>query len=289
MSMKNQNQLTLQPGTSERAASLRKRYGGRAAEAPKRRGPGHGPGARMAAGGGKPKDMGKTIKRLLSYMEEYHLKMVMAFLFVIVNTVAMLAGSYMLRPIINRYIAPTDGSRGNAAGLAGALAVLAVIYAAGVAANYLQARIMLTIAQEALQKIREDLFTKMQSLPVRFYDTNSNGDLMSRFTNDVDTIGQMLSNTLIQLFSGALSIVGTLFLMVYTNIWLAVITVVMIPLMMKAGGYVAGRSQKYFSAQQASLGAVNGYIEEMVAGQKVVKVFCHEKTAEEDFGILNED
>ncbi|MEY8338745.1 ABC transporter ATP-binding protein [Lachnospiraceae bacterium 62-35] len=243
----------------------------------------------MAMGKKKPKDMGKTIKRLLSYMEAYHFQMVLAFLFVIVNTGAMLAGSYMLRPIINRYIAPIDGSRGSVSGLASALIVLAAVYGAGVAANYLQARIMLTIAQNALQKIREDLFVKMESLPVRFYDTNSNGDLMSRFTNDVDTIGQMLSNTLVQLFSGALSIIGTLLLMIYTNIWLTLVTLIMIPVMMKAGGFVAGRSQKYFSAQQSSLGAVNGYIEEMVAGQKVIKVFCHEKQAKEDFALLNED
>ena len=129
----------------------------------------------------------------------------------------------------------------------------------------------------------------MQKLPVRFYDTNSNGDLMSRFTNDVDTIGQMLSSTLVQLFSGALSIIGTLFLMVYTNLILTLVTLVMIPIMMKAGGAVAGWSQKYFTAQQTSLGAVNGYIEETITGQKVVKVFCHEDTAREEFGILNHD
>ena len=129
----------------------------------------------------------------------------------------------------------------------------------------------------------------MQKLPLRFYDTNNNGDLMSRFTNDVDTIGNMLSSTLVQLFSGALSIIGTLVLMIYTNIYLTVITVVMIPLMMKAGGFVAGRSQKYFSAQQSALGALNGYIEETIQGQKVVKVFCHEEVAEEEFGYLNGD
>ena len=112
---------------------------------------------------------------------------------------------------------------------------------------------------------------------------------MSRFTNDVDTVGQMLSSTLVQLFSGALSIIGTLALMIYTNIWLTLVTVFMIPLMMKAGGAVAGKSQKYFSAQQTLLGAVNGYIEETITGQKVVKVFCHEDIAEEEFEILNED
>ena len=148
---------------------------------------------------------------------------------------------------------------------------------------------MLTVAQNALQKIRDDLFSKIQTLPVRFYDTNNTGDLMSRFSNDVDTIGQMLSSTLVQLFTGALSIIGTLVLMIYTNIWLTLVTVIMIPVMMKVGGFVASRSQKFFSAQQSSLGAVNGYIEEMISGQKVVKVFCHEDVAEEEFEILNED
>ena len=238
---------------------------------------------------GTPKNSRKTVKRLLGYLNEDKARMALAFFCVIVNTAASLAGSYMLRPIINRYIVPVDGSRGDAAGLAGALGVLAVIYGIGVGANYAQARVMLHVAQNALQKIRDDLFTRMQALPVRFYDTNNNGDLMSRFTNDVDTVGQMLSNTLVQLFSGALNILGTLGLMIYTNLYLTVVTVVMVPLMMKAGGAVARRSQKYFTAQQSSLGAVNGYVEETITGQKVVKVFCHEETAKEEFGILNRD
>lgn len=148
---------------------------------------------------------------------------------------------------------------------------------------------MLTVAQNALQKIRYELFEKMQALPIHFYDTNVSGDLMSRFTNDVDTVGQMLSSTLVQLVSGSLSIVGTLVLMLYTNVTLTVVTVVMIPLMAKAASAVAARSQKYFTAQQASLGAVNGYIEEMVTGQKVVKVFCHEEAAKEEFRLLNRE
>ena len=269
--------------------SLKHRYG-REVAAPKRgmeHGPGGPGGGRMAKG--TPKNSKATIKRLMGYLNEDKSKMMLAFFCVIVNTIASLVGSYMLRPIINTYIAPTDGSRGDVAGLAKALVVLALVYAVGVVANYAQAKVMLTVAQNALQKIRDDLFTKMQNLPVRFYDTNNNGDLMSRFTNDVDTIGQMLSNTLVQLFSGALSIVGTLFLMIYTNLYLTVVTIIMIPLMMKAGGMVARRSQKYFSAQQTSLGAVNGYIEEMISGQKVIKVFCHENVAKEEFALLNKD
>ena len=269
-----------------RIESLKRRYGNRVADSPRKK---HGPGRMAARGGGKPKNSKETVKRLLSYLEKDKMWMGAAFLCVIASTLTNLAGSYMLRPIINTYIVPLDGSRGDSAGLFRALIVMAGIYLLSVAANYTQSRIMLTIAQNALQRIREELFAKMQKLPLRFYDTNNNGDLMSRFTNDVDTIGNMLSSTLVQLFSGALSIIGTLVLMIYTNIYLTVITVVMIPLMMKAGGFVAGRSQKYFSAQQSALGALNGYIEETIQGQKVVKVFCHEDVAEEEFGYLNGD
>ena len=272
---------------ADREASLKKRYAGRVAAAPKRRGMGRGPGA--PRGGGRPKSTGAALKRLLSYLEADRLRMGIAFFCVIVNTVATLTGSYMLRPIINRFIAPPDGSPGNVAGLFKGLTMMACVYLLGVIANYLQSRLMLEVAQSALVRIRTDLFTKMQKLPVRFYDTNSNGDLMSRFTNDVDTIGNMLSSTLVQLFSGTLSIIGTLFLMLYTNIWLTAVTLIMIPLMLRAGGEVAKRSQKYFNAQQSALGALNGYIEETITGQKVVKVFCHEEIAEEEFDILNRD
>lgn len=282
----------------QRMDSLKRRYGRRTSQTVKAAvpgpgpGPGHGPGGpgrRMPVRSGKPKQTRETIRRLLSYLDEDKAKMGLAFVCVILNTLGTLVGSYMLRPIINTYIAPVDGSRGDPAGLFRALAVMAAVYLVGVGANYAQAKIMLTVAQNALRKIRNDLFGKMQSLPVRFYDTNSNGDLMSRFTNDVDTIGQMLSSTLVQLFAGAMSILGTLGLMIYTNIWLTLVTLIMIPLMMKAGGAVAGRSQRFFSAQQASLGAVNGYIEETVSGQKVVKVFCHEEVAQEEFDLLNRD
>ena len=272
-----------------RITSLKRRYGNRIAEAPRKKhgpGPGHGPGPR---GGGKPKNSGETVRRLMSYLEKDHLGMTIAFLCVIISTVTNLAGSYLLRPIINSVVDPVGGAAGGAAALFRGVALMAAVYYLSVAANYAQSRIMLTIAQNALQRIREELFTKLQKLPLRFYDTNNNGDLMSRFTNDVDTIGNMLSSTLVQLFSGILSILGTLILMIYTNLWLTLITVVMIPLMMKAGGFVARRSQKYFSAQQEALGALNGYIEETIQGQKVVKVFCHEEIAREEFEYLNQD
>ncbi|WP_313076370.1 ABC transporter ATP-binding protein [Lacrimispora sp.] len=270
---------------TQRIESLKRRYG-RSVPPTKRSG---GMGGRRAIKTGTPNNTKATIRRLLSYLNDYKLTMGLALISVVVGTLAQLTGAYMLRPIINQFIAPPDGSPGNVAGLLRGITLMAAVLLIGVAANYVQSRLMLTVAQNALQKIRNDLFGKMQSLPVRFYDSNNNGDLMSRFSNDVDTIGQMLSSTLIQLFSGALSIVGTLILMIYTNIWLTLVTVVLVPIMVNAGKAIAGRSQKYFSAQQASLGAVNGYIEETITGQKVVKVFCHEDVAEEEFGILNED
>ncbi len=276
----------------QRAESLKRRYAGSApAAASGMRGPGGGRQRAMQADPGKAKlkNSRATIRRIFSYLDRDKKKMFLAFFCVLVSTVSTLAASYMLRPIINTYIFPGDGRPGDPAGLLRALAVMAAVYLAGVVSNYVQSRTMLTIAQNALQRVRDDLFDKMQQLPVRFYDNNSNGDLMSRFTNDVDVLGQMLSSTLVQLFSGALSIIGTLVLMIYTNIWLTLVTLVMIPVMLRAGGAVASRSRKYFSAQQASLGAVNGYVEETVSGQKVVKVFCHEDVAKEEFQILNDD
>lgn len=237
----------------------------------------------------RPQDSKGAIKRLLSYLKADQLKVAIAFFFVIVNTLASLGGVYLLRPIINTYITPIDGSRGDPTGLFRGLILLAIIYLLGVVASYMQARIMLNVAQNALQRIRDELFTKIEKMPVKFFDTNHHGDLMSRFTNDIDSIGQMLSSTLVQLFAGALSIVGTFLLMLYTNVYLTVITMILIPLMLRAGGWVAGKSQKYFSGQQASLGAVNGYIEEMISGQKVIKVFCHEEVVKNEFLLLNND
>jgi ATP-binding cassette subfamily B protein len=252
---------------------------------------GHGPGPGGRGHGGpiqKPKNTKETIKRLFGYIKNNKLKLTIVFICVIANAASMLTGSYMLRPIINKFIAPAQGP-GDPLGLAGGLLLMALVYAVGVVASYLQARIMIKISQNAIQTIRNELFTKMQKLPVRFYDTNNHGDLMSRFTNDVDTIGEMLNNTLVQLFSGAISLVGTLFLMIYTNIYLALVTLIMVPILLRTGTFIASKSRKYFSGQQAALGAVNGYIEETVTGQKVVKVFCHEEMALEEFNYLNED
>lgn len=247
----------------------------------------------------KPKNTKETIQRLLDYLKEDKWKLMIVFLCVAASSVSTLLGSYMLRPIINglgdsffTYIESAD----KAAVLSNALSqllknifIMAGIYAVGVTAQYLQQRIMIEISQKALQKIRNQLFEKLQKLPVRFFDTNNHGELMSRFTNDVDTVGEMLNNTIVQLFSGTLTVIGTLVMMLYMNVTLSIVTIVMVPVFAKVGGTIAGRSRKYFAAQQAALGAVNGYIEESVTGQKVVKVFCHEQACIREFDVLNEE
>ncbi len=270
---------------SSRLERLARRYG---SSAPKDAPRGHGMRGRRGFKCGKPKDMSKTVKRILSYTSKDKYKLFAAFFFVLLSSGASLAGSYMLRPIINRFIAPTNGSP-SLTGLAGGLAAMALVYAVGVISSYMQSKIMINISQNAICKIRGDLFSKLQTLPVKFFDTNSNGELMSRCTNDVDTIGEMLNSTVVQLFSAVITIVGTLSLMVYTNIYLTLVTLVMFPLFINAGKAVAKRSQRYFSQQQSALGAVNGCIEEIVSGQKVVKVFCHEDEAVSDFKLLNDD
>lgn len=244
---------------------------------------GHGMGRRGP--GGKPKNVKKTMGRLFGYISGEKLKLFIVFLCVIGGTAANLAGSYILRPIINGLTA----ENGSVAQLFRGILMMAAIFALGVLAQYLQQRIMIGISQNAIYKLRNELYGKMQKLPVRYYDTNNHGDVMSRFTNDVDVVGEMLNNTVVQLISGTINIIGTFALMVYTNVWLTLITVVMIPVMLKAVAAVGSRSRKYYSAQQAAIGTLNGYIEETVTGQKVVKVFNHEDDAREEFEYLNRD
>ena len=249
-------------------------------------GPGHGPGGPgRGMPGGKPKNMKKTLGRLFSYISHNKLQLGIVVLCIIAGTIANLAGSYMLRPIINGLTSES----GSVSSLLQGIIAMICIYLVAVIAQYLQQRIMIGVSQNAIQKLRNDLFQKIQKLPVRYYDTNNHGDVMSRFTNDVDAVGEMLNNTVVQLISGSISIVGTFALMVYTNVWLTVITIVMIPVMLKAVQAVGGRSRKYYRAQQAAIGTLNGYIEETVTGQKVVKVFCHEEDSIDEFEFLNRD
>lgn len=236
----------------------------------------------------KPKNTKATAKRLFSYLEQEKHKIAAAFVCVLVSSASTLCGSYLLRPIINGLIDSTKTSQQKITSLMAGLALMAVVYVLGVGATYLQGRIMISVSQGTLKRIREHLFRKVQKLPVRYFDTNPTGDIMSRFTNDVDIIGEMLNSTLVQIFSGTITLIGTLALMLYTNWVLAVVTIVVSPIIAKIGTAIAGKSRKYFMKQQIDLGKVNGYIEETVTGQKVVKVFNYEENIVNEFSELNQ-
>lgn len=236
----------------------------------------------------KPKNIKATAKRLFSYLEQEKHKIAAAFVCVLVSSASTLCGSYLLRPIINGLIDSTKTPQQKITSLMVGLALMAAVYVLGVGATYLQGRIMISVSQGTLKRIREHLFRKVQKLPVRYFDTNPTGDIMSCFTNDVDIIGEMLNSTLVQIFSGTITLIGTLALMLYTNWMLAVVTIVVSPIIAKIGTAIAGKSRKYFMKQQTDLGKVNGYIEETVTGQKVVKVFNYEENIVNEFSELNQ-
>lgn len=237
----------------------------------------------------KPKNTKAVAKRLLSYLREERYKIAVSVFCVLLSSLSTLCGSYLLRPIINGLTDSSKSAEQKITGLFIGLLVMAAVFFVGVAATYIQSRIMIGVSQGTLRRIRAHLFEKVQKLPVRYFDQNSTGDIMSRFTNDVDIIGEMLNSTLVQIFSGTMTLVGTLALMLYTNWILALVTIIFAPVTAKVGAMIAGRSRKYFIKQQTALGKVNGYIEETVTGQKVVKVFNHEKKIVDNFSKLNED
>ncbi|MBE6662322.1 MAG: ABC transporter ATP-binding protein [Ruminococcaceae bacterium] len=251
-------------------------------------GPGRGgpPGMRAH---GKPKNTKKTIKRLLSYLNPYRARLVLVLVCMLFSTASSLVGGYILRPVINSLVetGKTVGER--LSYLAVILCVIGGVYLVGVAASYIQARLMLSVSLGATEKLRNDLFNKVQDLPVRVFDGDANGEIMSRFTNDVDNIDMMLNNTVVSLISGAINIIGTVCMMVYTNVWLTLITAVFVPIFLFGGAAIGKKSRKYYVGQQAALGAINGYIEESVSGQKVIKVFNHEGVCLEEFDKLNDD
>ena len=277
-------------------------------------GPGGGPRGRGPRPKGKPKDSRATVRRLMGYIGAHWFRLIFVFLCMLCSTLTSMAGTYLLRDVYNVLTLPKDGEvsahtesillkvfmpdlAANAAPtveqrigcLAIILGVLGAIYAVGIISNYLQGRLMIAVSQNAVEKIRNDLFKKLQRLPVRFFDSHPTGELMSRFTNDVDAIDMMINSTVTGLISGAITLVGTLFMMIYTNWILTLITLVFIPLYLFGGGLIGKKSAKYHAAQQAALGAVNGYIEETVTGSKVVKVFNHEADCVAEFEALNDD
>lgn len=256
-------------------------------------GPGHGPGGPGGRGAmrgkSKPKNTKETIKRLFSYISDFKARLIVVLFFMLFATLSNLAGSYILRPVINN-ITDLETSAPDRIKYLGVTAlVLLGIYLVSVVCTYLQSKTMLYISQSAIEKIRNDLFKKVQSLPLRFHDNENTGEIMSRFTNDVDNIGIMLDTTIVSLISGIVNIAGTFVMMIYTNIPLTLVTVLFVPIFIKGGAFIASRSRKYYSAQQSALGAVNGYIEETVSGQKVVKVFNHENACKDEFALLNGD
>jgi len=280
--------------SQERKESLLRRYGNRinGANGPGGGRPGgfRGPrGPRGGMGVGKPKNMSSTINRLLTYIGRDKFKILFVFICVLGSSVTNLGGSYILRPIINNLVAADRTVEEKINNLAIGILIMISIYIVGVICSYLQQRIMIGVSQNALIKIREDLFRKVQKLPLKYHDTHTHGDIMSRFTNDLDSVGEMLNHTMTQIFSGILTLIGTVILMFITNWILAVVMIVTIPLLVQVGGMIGKLSRSYFVEQQQALGAVNGYIEEIVTGQKVIKVFCHEETTMDEFEFLSDD
>lgn len=231
----------------------------------------------------------KTLKRLLSYITQRYKGMFFIVLVcIVISSVANVGGSVFLKILIDNYISPLLLEANPVFdGLLRAVLTMGGIYLLGVAASFLFNRLMVVISQGVLKDIRDEMFTHMQKLPIRYFDTHTHGDLMSRYTNDTDTLRQMIAQSIPQIFVSAITIVTVFIAMVVMNIWLTALIVLFVAFMIFVTRKIAGNSAKYFVKQQQSLGTVNGYIEEMIHGQKVIKVFCHEEKAKEQFDRLN--
>ncbi len=248
----------------------------------KRGGP-HGPHGGPRGGFQKPKNMGKTISTLLQYVGRSKWLLGLVAVCLALNVGCTVGGSYMLKPLINECIVPGDYPR-----LARTLAALAGIYICAALLSFTYSRIMVHVSQRTTHAIRRDLFARMQRLPLSYFDAHTHGELMSRYTNDVETITEILNNGLVSLCSGALTFLGVVGVMLYLSPLLFLVTVFSLGLMLAVVMTVGKRSRRYFMAQQRDLGELNGYIEEMIEGQKVVKVFNHERKAREGFSRRNE-
>lgn len=245
---------------------------------------------RALGASGRPDHMKEAILRLLRFFQAEKALFAAALSCSIIHTVSALAASYLLRPIINRFIyfAPEEGSPAvRYQGLFLWLVLLAGVYALSVATHWIQQRLMLQASQKTLARMRRDLFAKLQRLPVRYYDEQLAGDIMSRFTNDVDTIGEMLNTTLIQVVTGLLTIIGTVILMTVTNPLLGIITILASILLTFLSKSIMKRGREAFSVQQKRLGQLGGFVQETISGQKVVKVFHYEEQACREFAGMN--
>nr|WP_172635928.1 ABC transporter ATP-binding protein [Desulfitobacterium dichloroeliminans] len=243
--------------------------------------------------GGKPpkaKLNPLTVKRLLSYMKNYKLHLLLVMFSIIISSIASVMLALFLQTLIDDYISPLLlEAVPNFAGLLRIILVMAGIYLTGVLATFFYSRIMASITQGTLKKIRDDMFAHMQKLPIKYFDSHTHGDVMSHYTNDTDTLRQMISQSIPQTFSSLITLVAVFFAMLYLSVWLTVFVVLCIFFMLKVVGSIVGKSGMYFVKQQQSLGDLNGYIEEMINGQKVVKVFTHEKRTKDIFDLKNQE
>ena len=227
------------------------------------------------------KDQKQTIKRLLTYIsKDYKIPFICVLICILISSVAGVMGSMFLQVLIDDYITPLVASEHPVfAGLLKAIMGMMLIYIVGVIAGYFYNRTMVIIAQGVLRDIRNEMFYHMQKLPIKYFDTHTHGDMMSRYTNDTDTLRQMIAQSLPQMFSSMITIVAVFFAMVATSVYLTAFVMVIVFCMLQITKKVAGKSGSYFIQQQIALGKTNGYIEEMINGQKVVKVFCYEEEA----------
>ncbi len=238
----------------------------------------------------KPKNMAKTFGRLMQYMLRYKPQLVIAAIAVIVSAAANVTGTYFLKPIINQHIVPFIGSKDpDLSGFASTMLLLGMIYILGVTATYAFNRLMLNISAGILYRMRVDLFDHMEALPISYFDNHTHGELMSRYTNDIDALREMLGRGMPNLFSSALTVIGVFVMMLVLSPLLTVLGVLMLILMLYVIKKIGGRSAVFFKNQQKEIGRVNGYVEEMVEGQKVIKVFSHEDTIKDEFGRINEE
>ena len=237
----------------------------------------------------KPKNAFATLKRIFSYMHGFKTFMVLSVIGIILSSGAGIIGTNLLKPIIDNLDEAFESGIWAKTRFIQLVVSLAVVYAVGALSSFMYMRMMLKISTTTLMRIRNDLFCKMEKLPIRFFDKHTHGELMSLYTNDTDAIREMLSNSVAQFISSAITIVGVFASMLYFSWQLTILVVVMLFVIVKVIGFVGSHSGRGFIAQQKALGRVNGYIEEMIDGQKVVKVFCHEEKADEEFDRLNEE
>ena len=246
-------------------------------------------GMRMR-GGVKPQDAGQTIRRLMSYVGRYRLRLMLVVLCIILSAVASVLSSTFIGVLIDDYISPLLLQADPVfTGLARALGVMVCVYVVGMVSGYFYNRLMVTVAQGVLKDVRDEMFAHMQTLPIRYFDTHSHGEVMSHFTNDTDTLRQMIAQALPQVLSSVVSLVAVVCAMLSLSLWLTLFVLAFAVLMLFITKRVSAQSGKYFVKQQQSLADVNGYIEEMINGQKVVKVFCHEEKAVEEFDRRNDE